>query len=232
MSTEMFYVQMHIHTSESSRCGRATGAEMARACKAAGYSLMVTTDHFMNANINCDRDLPWEQKIEILFRGYYAAKEEGKRIGLTVLPGWETNNGGPEYLTYGLTEEFLLDNPDIADVSAAEYLRRVRLAGGFVVQAHPFRRAAYIPDFTPDPTVVEAFEVFNFCNKSPEFDEQARKMARQYGLIMTAGSDAHTTDKVSGGAMLFPEPIYTMPDFIAAVRQNRFRLMPQPLCGA
>ena len=86
MSKKGFYVQLHLHTSETSKCGRATGAEMARACKAAGYDLIAITDHFFNANIACEQDIPWEDKVEFLFRGYYAAKAEGADYAVDVYP--------------------------------------------------------------------------------------------------------------------------------------------------
>ena len=81
MKKRGFYAQLHLHTAETSRCGRAGGAEIAQACKEAGYDLIAVTDHFMNANIGCERELAWEAKVEYLFRGYYAAKKEGERIG-------------------------------------------------------------------------------------------------------------------------------------------------------
>ena len=151
MSKKGFYVQLHLHTSETSRCGRASGAEMARACKAAGYDLIAITDHFFNANIACEQDIPWEDKVEFLFRGYYAAKEEGDRIGLEVIRGWETytsytpfENGewrpmqrGPELLTYGLDEKFLLAHPDIDKLPYYDYIRVVKEAGGRIIHAHP-----------------------------------------------------------------------------------------------
>lgn len=218
MKDNGFIVQLHIHTSETSKCGRATGAEMARACREAGYDMIVITDHFFNANIGCDRSLPWEEKVEYLFRGYRAAKAEGDKIGLKVLPGWETFTNGPEYLTYGLGEEFLLENPDIDTLGNAEYLSRVKNAGGFVIHAHPFRKASYIPDFVPDPHSVEAFEVFNASHVDPAFNVQALKMARRFDLIQTAGSDAHSIDGVRGGAMRFPREISTSEELIAALR--------------
>ena len=218
MKDNGFIVQLHIHTSETSKCGHATGAEMARACKEAGYDMIVITDHFFNANIGCDRSLPWDEKVEYLFRGYRSARAEGEKIGLKVLPGWETFTNGPEYLTYGLSEEFLLANPDIDKLSNAEYLARVKEAGGFVIHAHPFRKASYIPDFVPDPHSVEAFEVFNAAHKDPAFNAQALKMARRFGLIQTAGCDAHFTEGVTGGAMRFPHAFDTSEELIAALR--------------
>ena len=220
MKQDGFYVQLHMHTSETSGCGHATGAEMAAAAREAGYDLIVVTDHFMNANIGCPKTLPWEEKVEYLTRGYRSAKAEGDRLGLRVLFGWETFNNGPEYLTYGLGEEFLLANPDIADLGQYEYLDRVRRAGGFVIHAHPFRKASYIPDFVPDPRSVEAFEVFNAGHKDPSFNDQARAMAKKFDLIMTAGSDAHATKDIVGGAMRFPYGINDMAELIAAIRRR------------
>jgi predicted metal-dependent phosphoesterase TrpH len=193
---------------------------MARACKAAGYGAIVVTDHFFNANIGCPSRLPWEEKVDYLFRGYRAAKEEGDRIGLSVFKGWETNTGGREFLTYGLDEDFLLANPDIAKVGVTEYLERVTAAGGWVIHAHPFRKASYIPDYEPDPTLVEAFEVFNAGNKDPSFDEKALAMAERFGLIQTAGADAHSVEAVREGAMGFPSPLSSLAELVAALRRG------------
>ena len=220
MKKDGFYVQLHMHTSDSSGCGRASAEEMTYAAKTAGYDLIVITDHFMNANIGCPSYLPWPDKVEYLFRGYRSALKTGKRLGVRVLAGWETCNAGPEYLTYGLDEDFLVSNPDIADVDGRTYLARIREAGGFVIHAHPFRKASYIPDFTPDPRSVEAFEVFNAGHRDPSFDARARAMARKFDLIMTAGSDAHTVDSVHRGAMRFAYEITSSAELIAALRKR------------
>ncbi len=227
MNDKGFYVQMHIHTAETSACGQASGAEIARACKDAGYDMIVITDHFMNANIGCPRDWPWADQVEYLFRGYEAAKAEGDKIGLEVLFGWETFNNGPEFLTYGLGREFLLNNPDLAQLDAPAYLDRVRKAGGFVIHAHPFRRRDYIPLFTPDANSVEAFEVWNAAHTDHACDEQAREMAEEYGLICTAGSDAHRTESVTGGAMRFFHPVHTTDELVAALRAREFEIVRQ-----
>ena len=226
MSRKETIAQLHLHTSETSACGRASGAEMARACRELGCDLLVITDHFMNANIGCPRDWPWPDQVDYLYRGYEAARAEGDKIGLTVLFGWETANGGPEYLTYGLGREFLLDYPDIARMDIPVYLDRVRRAGGFAIQAHPFRRAPYIPIFTPDPSLVEAFEVWNASHKDHSWDDAALEMARANGLIETAGSDAHRVDECPGGAMRFPGEIRTSEELIAAIRSRAGEIIP------
>ena len=220
MRKQGFYVQLHLHTSETSRCGRSPAAEMMRACKAAGYDLVAVTDHFFNANIGCDRALAWPDKVEYLLRGYRAAKAEGDRIGLKVIFGWETFTAGPELLTYGLGEEFLLDNPDIADVPYGAYVDRVNAAGGLLIHAHPYRQEPYIPDFTPDPDSVLAYEVYNHQNKSPEYNRRAYADAVKYGKLMVAGSDAHHVTEVGGGAMRFAEPVESVADVLEALRRG------------
>lgn len=220
MSKSGFYVQLHLHTAETSRCGVDSAVDMVRACKAAGYDLIAVTDHFFNANIGCPPGMPWPEKVEYLFRGYYAARAEGERIGLEVIRGWETFTDGPELLTYGLDERFLLENQDIASVPYAEYIRRVNEAGGLIVHAHPYREAWYIPDFRPDPHSVPAYEVYNHQNRLPEYNRRAYAEARAEGLLMLAGSDAHTVDGVRGGAMRFERPVHSMQDIFAALRRG------------
>lgn len=220
-----FYAQLHLHTAETSRCGRAGGAEMARACKEAGYDLIAITDHFMNANIGCDRELPWEAKVEYLFRGYYAAKKEGEKIGLHVIQGWETFTGGPELLTYGLGEEFLLAHPDIDQAPYEEYIRLVDEAGGKIIHAHPFRCAPYIPVFDPDTELVEAYEVYNAGNGEREWNQKAYQRAKAHGLLMFAGSDAHSAETVRSGAMRFEKPVYTMDGMFEAARRGEAEII-------
>lgn len=231
-----FYVQLHLHTAETSACGKAGAAELVRACKAAGYDMIAITDHFFNANIGCPKDLPWPEKVEYLFRGYYAAKAEGDRIGLEVIRGWETaervqvegqDMSAAELLTYGLDEEFLLANPDIADVPYYEYIRRVTEAGGCLVHAHPYRQAHYIAPFTPDPGSVQAYEVYNDHNREPEWNRLALEEARAHGLLMLAGSDAHTADAVTGGAMRFSRPVHSAAEIFDALRAGDGEIIEQ-----
>jgi len=239
MSKKGFYVQLHLHTSETSKCGRASGAEMARACKAAGYDLIAITDHFFNANIACEQDIPWADKVEFLFRGYYAAKEEGDRIGLEVIRGWETytsytpfENGewwpmqrGPELLTYGLDEKFLLAHPDIDKLPYYDYIRLVKEAGGRIIHAHPYRRRPYIPIFAPDPASVEAYEVYNRGNAEDNSNHKAYLEAKQHGLLMFAGCDAHSTETVGAGAVRFVRPVHTIDEIFDAARNGESQII-------
>lgn len=220
-----YLVQLHLHTSETSRCGHDTGYDIAKACKDAGYHLIAITDHFFNANIGCDRDLPWEEKVEYLTRGYRSAKKAGDEVGLKVIFGWETFQAGRELLTYGLDEKFLLENPDIDQLPYEDYIKAVYRSGGRIIHAHPYRQAPYIPDFKPDPSSVEAYEVFNAGNREEEWNEKALHEAEENHLLMFAGSDAHSCSNVLCGAMLFKNPVNDIHEIFSEAKLGNSKIV-------
>ena len=60
-----YWYDPHVHTSEGSACATDSGAQMARAYAAHGYTGIVITDHFFYGNTAVDRTLPWEAWVEI-----------------------------------------------------------------------------------------------------------------------------------------------------------------------
>lgn len=196
----LFRWETHAHTAEGSACGRASGAEMALACKASGYDGLFITDHFFCGNCRPDRSLPWEEWVRQFCLGYHLAAAEGRKIGLTVCFGWEYSWDGTDFLTYGLSPDWLAAHPETVSVTPVQYLRLIRDAGGALVQAHPFREAHYIPYFKLLPEYVDAVETYNGGN-APEWNDRALWYAESYGLLQTAGSDAHTAEQFSGGIL-------------------------------
>ena len=120
---------------------------------------------------------------------------------------------------YALPKEHLYSWRDAAEYMAP-YIRRVTEAGGYLVHAHPYRQAHYIIDFKPDPASVPAYEVFNACNGVTDWNTKAYREAKEHGLLMLAGSDAHTTDGVRGGGMRFSRPVHSMQEIFQALREG------------
>lgn len=89
-----FLYETHMHTCQASLCGKATGAEQARAYKEAGFTGIIITDHFFGGNTAVDRTLPWTERVDLFWKGYEDAKAEGDRIGLDVFFGLEQNFSG------------------------------------------------------------------------------------------------------------------------------------------
>ena len=194
--------ETHVHTAEGSACGRVFGAEMACVCKQLGYDGMIVTDHFYHGNTAVSRDLPWESWVEQFCMGYRNARAQGEKIGLTVLFGWEYSWNGADFLTYGLTPEWLLAHPETIQVSPKAYLQMVRDAGALVVQAHPFRMAHYVDAIKLLPDCTDAVEVYNGGNTDIRFNERTQWYAESYGLPQVSGSDAHEIDRFSGGVLV------------------------------
>lgn len=193
--------ETHSHTTEGSACATASAADMARGCKKAGYDGMFITDHFYHGNTSVDRNLPWEEWVRQFSLGYYHAKEAGDEIGLRVCFGWEYSWNGNDFLTYGLTPEWLAAHPETITVSPVEYLKLIRESGGCIVHAHPFRQEWYVEAIKLVPDLVDAVEVYNAGNHKDEYNDRALWYAEQFHLPQTAGSDTHWDNMFQGGIL-------------------------------
>ena len=185
-----FLYETHMHTCLASKCGKSTGKEHVRFYKSIGYTGIIITDHFFGGNTAVDRTLPWEERIDLFWRGYEDAKEEGDRVGLDVFFGLEQNYAGDEYLIYGLTKEYMKAHPEMERWTRRQQLEEVHRAGGCVIQAHPFRIRGYMDRIRLGPRFCDGIEAANAGNEALD-DARAFRYGQEYGLVMTAGSDNH-----------------------------------------
>lgn len=219
-----YLYETHLHTSQSSACARSTGAEMAKACKEAGYTGIIVTDHNWGGNTAVRRKKPWREWVCEFVKGYEDAKCAGDQIGLDVFFGYEAGYRGTEFLIYGVDKEFMLDHPELREASVEEQYRLVKQAGGMVIHAHPFREEYYIPKIRLYPEYVDGVEGINATHSNHKsmshnravFDERAIAYAKEKQLPITAGSDIHSTSLLGGG-MAFRRRLSDAGDFIKAV---------------
>ena len=73
---------------------------------------------------------------------------------------------------------------------------------------------------------MDAIEVRNASHTNPKFDERALDLANEYRLYHTGGSDAHFADYLPGGGMEFDCELFTIEDFIRAVKEGRGKVIP------
>ncbi len=217
-----YLYETHLHTKEASACGHLSGAEQADLYKEFGYEGIVVTDHFFNGNSAIPKDLPWKERIEQFCAGYRNAKKRGDEIGLQVFFGLETGFDGQEFLLYGLSEEWLKEQEDMLSWTPKEQFEKVKAAGGFVVQAHPYREAFYIPKVVLYPDCCEAFEIANALNASrgEEFNKKAAAYAAKHHMCVTGGSDAHELNQLRGG-VCFEKRWESIEDYANAVRSGK-----------
>lgn len=224
--------ETHLHTSQGSACARSSADDMARACREAGYTGIIVTDHFFYGNTAVDRNLPWEEWVEGYCSGYELAKKTGDKIGLQVFFGWESGYQGTDFLIYGLDKQWLLEHPEIRDATVEEQYGLVHRAGGLVIHAHPFREEFYIPRVRLFPDFVDGVEVANASHAvkfpGPDgvslFDRRAMDYALEHDFPRTGGSDIHSVDLIGGG-MAFAEKLNDIRDYIAAVMDGKGRIL-------
>ena len=211
--------ETHLHTQESSACGKSPAAEYVPYYKELGYDGIMVTDHFYLGNTAIDRSLPWEQWVEEYCRPYREAKAIGEKVGLKVFFGWETSYNAEDFLIYGLGEEWLKAHPDVILWNQAEQYEHIKAAGGVVVQAHPFRERDYMTEIKLHPFHCDAWEIANAGNEG-YMDELALRYAKAHGLRMTAGSDIHKVGVTHAGSLFGVEtekPLECIEDYMKLV---------------
>lgn len=198
----MFKYETHMHTRETSACATASGAQQARRYKDDGYDGIIITDHFFNGNClpeirYCD---DWKRKVDMFCKGYDEAKAEGDRIGLKVFFGFEYCYCGADMLVYGLGKQWLYDHPECMEISFFDFADLAHKSGAILIHAHPFREADYLSEIRLVPKWIDGVEVFNSGNYDDRYNDRALRYAKDYGFVMTGGTDNHhlTVSRLSG----------------------------------
>lgn len=219
----MFYkIETHMHTSEVSACAPDSAQLLVEGFVKAGYDAVIVTDHFVTDRRD-SAGKPWAELVDFQQRGYRAAVKAAEGTGLKVFFGWEmSRDRGEDYLTYGLTPEFLLAHPELPSLSTREYCRVCREAGGMVIRAHPFRQCSYIPpNPTIDETIVDGIEVSNSRWGAKDNDNpRVLEWARQHPHVpRTSGTDIHLAKNCGVSGIALTEPMTSLAQFMQAVRE-------------
>jgi len=222
----VFLYETHMHTSPVSACASGSPSEQVRAYKDKGYSGIIVTDHFLNGNSGCPEIYSWEKKMDFFIMGYSKAKQEGDALGLDVFFGWEFNVDGAEFLTYGLTPDFLREQPHIDLLTVPRYSRLVRKHGGYLAQAHPYRNAWWINKPGPvEAHLIDGIEIYNGGSDGRAINQKALAFARQNGLPVQAGSDSHHPAHPHMSGVALSKKAETVFDVIEAIRAGQAELI-------
>ena len=213
----MYYYETHLHTTPVSRCAGATPEESVRYYKEIGYAGIFITNHFIDGNINVDRALPYEERIEFYFSDYEKGAAYGREIGFDVFPGVEMTYGGTDFLVYGLDKTWYLAHPEIEGMAKSKLLPMLIEHGALVIHAHPFREAGYIDHIRLFPRCVHGVEIFNAC-RTPFENKLAGQYTENYELIPFSGSDNHSAHRLTTlGGMALDHKITDVADFVRTV---------------
>ena len=229
-----YLYETHLHTAPVSKCAKVGVRETLEFYKNCGFEGVFITNHFLDGNINIDRSLPYAERIDFYFSDYEEGVRIGKEIGISVFFGAESSFGGTDFLIYGLDKPWFLAHPEIEDMTKSQMLSLMAEAGALIIQAHPFREAAYIDHIRLFPRSVHGVEIHNACRTEFE-NSMAELYAKNYGLLSFAGSDNHSAGTQTRLAGMQSEiPIVDEKDFIARVKNGEmtpFVTTSQDLCA-
>lgn len=218
--------QMHMHTLPCSKCARMDFKQLLESLQQGGYSGGVITNHFLHGNTGIERRLPWAAFVDAYAQDYELGKKLAQEYGLDLLFGLEESVGrGMEILCYGITPDFLYENPELRMGGLERWSRLLREAGGVCVQAHPFRRRDYIPKpGLLDLAYIDGIEVYNAGNgvdnqPAEEFAEENPHM------IFVSGADAHGTDRICLGGIETEKRILNEAELAQVLKQGCYRLL-------
>jgi len=202
-------IDLHTHTQEYSLCSRLPVEDLIAQAIAVGLDGVAVTDHSR-------------------IGGAEAAQRLGAKYGFPVFRGVEVHTTLGDILVFGLYRDFPWE------MDGGRLLRMVEEAGGAAIAAHPFRtvghalgrtlRRAGIAlenalDRSPELASFSAVEVLNGSD-GDRGAFQARALARALVLPGVGGSDAHFAPEVGSAVTLFPDPISTDEELIAALRSG------------
>lgn len=214
----------HVHTSETSPCGKVNAEDVVRLYKQAGYKGIVITDHFYDGFFNNSLQTDWKNKVEDYLSGYRKALKEGERQGLKVFLGIELRFEiiRNDYLVFGVDEEFLIGYPELYKSNLEEFRGIADRKGLLIYQAHPYR-AGYSP---VEPHLLDGVEVYNGNPRHDSRNDMAEDFARLNRLRYISGSDFHQVSDLARGGIITREKINTIADFIKTLKDStKFQLI-------
>ena len=214
----MYKYDIHVHTCETSACGKVDAIDVVRLYKEAGYSGIVITDHYYKAFFDKFPFSDWGMKIESYLAGYRRALEEGAKVGINVLLGMEIkfNDMPNDYLVYGIDEDFLKDNPELYNLNLKEFRDFIKNENILIYQAHPFRKGQTIND----PKLLDGIEVYNGNPRHDSKNELAYKYAIENQLRLISGSDFHQVEDLARGGIIVDKNITTIDEMVNILKDN------------
>lgn len=223
----MFFYELHCHTNACSDCSRQSPEELVAAYYGAGYHGVVLTDHFACGNTCVSRRLPLEAQMAQFFAAWDRARRAAADWDFDVLFGLEFGfSNAKEVLLYGLPRAFYEARPWLQKLDLPELADTVHQAGGLLYHAHPYRARDYIPDpdLVLDVRYLDGIEVANYYD-TPEESRRAVRLARENGLLMSAGSDNHTGLDTLRNGMVFSHRVRTNEALPQALRAPDTQLL-------
>ncbi|GHU38017.1 hypothetical protein FACS1894105_11280 [Clostridia bacterium] len=217
-----YKIELHCHSKEVSGCSSVSSADAVRLYKDKGYDALTITDHYYDGFFE-RKNGSWNDKVEAYLKGYKLAQETGAKLGVTVYLGLELRFKGEneDYLLYGANEEFVLNHPELYNLTQRDIFNLSNECGLFFAQAHPFRSGM----INHRSEYLNGIEVYNAHAEHSSNNPKALEWAEKSGLIGISGSDFHAVHHAARGG-IFTETLPKNEKELAQIlRSNQFELI-------
>lgn len=195
----MFKYDLHVHTDETSPCGKVRASEMVDLYINEGYSGVVVTDHYYKGYFEKHLGaLGWDEKIDRYLEGYHNACKSAEGKNFNVLLGMEISfeENKNDYLVFGIDECFLRENKELYKLGLKKFRQLIEGMDILIFQAHPFR----VNMTRAQCELIHGIEVYNGNPRHDSDNESAYRYAVENNLMMVSGSDFHQVcDLARGG---------------------------------
>lgn len=233
----MYKTELHIHTGTVSKCGYVSSRDIVKLYKDLGFETIFITDHINKPSFDLRSEAKetWEEKVDMFFDGYIAAKRAGDECGLRVLFGAEICFKEPkgnvnDYLVYGIDRDFLIGYEYLHDGTVEDFYKYAKAHGAIVIQAHPYRETPNYGNCYPTPEFVDGFEACNGHVRHKNNNDKAAALVEELGCLRTAGSDFHRLGDEGRAYIETEEPITSAEDLIKVLREGSAVLAVKSLC--
>ncbi|MHB9033516.1 MAG: PHP domain-containing protein [Anaerolineae bacterium] len=193
-------VDMHVHTSRYSGCGKSSPEEMVAQAEQVGLGALIFTEH------------------HVIWPESELADLQARYPRVRLMSGIEVETAeGEDLLVYCVRNSA----PFYRKMPAIEVAQLARAQGGFVILAHPFR---YKPEIAPQmDRYIDAVELQSIHILKYGYD-LARKYAKAKHILPISASDAHAVHSLGLYALDVTVPFSTDRDLIAALRNKDYTL--------
>ena len=216
-------IDLHVHTSEVSACGKLSAEETLRLYREHGFDALVVTNHFNRWTADYWAKRGVTDFVKLCRDAVNGAKALAPQYGMTVLAGCELrfDCNINDYLVFGAEDWLPEDCGELFALDPKSFAEFARKHGLLVYQAHPFRNGMTVTD----PALLSGIEVKNGCPRHDSRNDVAAAWADKFQLRKIAGSDCHRAEDVGLAGIESAESVRTEADLVRVLRENRYRIL-------
>jgi hypothetical protein len=157
-------------------------------------------------------------------------EEMAKDSGLLILRGAEASTNMGHFVLFGVQDDYWNSQVLTGQMDVQGLIDYVNSLGGAVIAAHPFRKRGDRSGGWQMAKLrgLTAIEVWN-TRCTDEECQEAVVLAKEMGLPMVGGSDAHAAVEVGLAYSVVDGLVRTVPELVWALKQGLCRIEERPL---